>query len=84
MLNSENKPTGQFEAPPGDSNLTLTLEENEAKTEKRAYYLRMPQSTLVKFTLPSDSTTWVPTGQEGAAATDTATFTDQTVEQHNE
>ena len=33
VFNSKHEPTGKFEAPPGDSNLTMTLEEND-KTRK--------------------------------------------------
>ncbi len=80
VLNSEHKPTGKFEAPPGDSNLELTLEENEAK-EKLAYYLKnAANATSVKFTRPSGAKAWVPTRQEGAVKTDTVTYTWQTVE----
>ncbi len=81
ILNSEKKPTGKFEAPPGDSNLELTLEENEKK-EKVAYYLKnAADHTKVKFALPSGGgKTWVPTRQEGAVATDTVIYTYQTVE----
>ncbi len=81
ILNTEGKPTGKFEAPPGDSNLTMTPEENEKK-EKVAYYLKAPASgTSTKFTLPSStSKVWVPTRQEGPVATDTVSYTYQTVE----
>jgi streptogramin lyase len=80
-LNSEDKPTGKFEAPPGDSNVELTLEENEKK-EKLAYYLKnAANETSVKFTLPSGGgKTWMPTRQEGAVKTDTVTYAYQTVE----
>jgi streptogramin lyase len=81
VLNSEGKPTGKYEAPPGDSNLTMTLEENEKK-EKVAYYLKAAAAgTSTKFTLPSStSKVWVPTKQEGPVATDTVIYTYQTVE----
>lgn len=81
ILNSENKPTGKFEAPQGDSNLELTLEENEKK-EKIAYYLKnAANKTTVKFTRPAGGNkAWMPTRQEGAVKTDTVTYTYQTVE----
>ena len=80
ILNSEGKPIGRFESPPGDSNLELTLEENEAK-EKLAYYLKnAANATSVKFTRPSGAKAWVPTRQEGAVKTDTVTYTWQTAE----
>ncbi len=81
ILNSEGKPTGKFEAPPADSNLTMTLEENEKK-EKVAYYLKAPTAgTSTKFTLAGGaSKLWVPTRQEGPVATDTVSYTYQTVE----
>lgn len=81
VLNSEGKPTGKYEAPPGDSNLTMILEENENK-EKVAYYLKaVAAGTSTKFTLPSStSKVWVPTKQEGPVATDTVIYTYQTVE----
>jgi streptogramin lyase len=81
VLNTEGKPTGKYEAPPGDSNLTMTLEENEKK-EKVAYYLKAAtEGTSTKFTLPSStSKLWVPTRQEGPVATDTVSYTYQTVE----
>ncbi len=68
---------GKFESPPGDSNLTLTLEEN-AEKQKIAYYIKNAAAgTSVKFTQPTgstSSTTWMPTKQEGTAATDTVTY----------
>jgi streptogramin lyase len=86
ILNSEGAPTGQFEAPVGDSNLELKLEENKETKQKLAYYLKDASAgTSVKFTLPSGGTkVWVPTRQEGAVATDTVTYAYQTVEQHTE
>jgi streptogramin lyase len=77
---TEGKPSGKFESPPGDSNLELTLEQNEAK-EKIAYYLKnAADKTSVKFTRPSGAKAWVPTRQEGTVKTDTVTYTWQTVE----
>ncbi len=86
ILNSEGAPTGQFEAPAGDSNLELKLEENKETKQKLAYYLKDASAgTSVKFTLPNGgSKVWVPTRQEGAVATDTVTYSYQTVEQHTE
>jgi YD repeat-containing protein len=77
---------GKFESPTGDSNLELTLEENKETKQKAAYYLKdNTAGTNVKFTLPSGGTTvWVPTKQEGTAATDTLTYTYRTVPQHTE
>jgi streptogramin lyase len=76
---------GKFEAPPGDSNLQLTLEENKETKQKLAYYLKdAAADTSVKFTLPAGATTWVPTKQEGTVATDTVTYTYHTAEAVNE
>ncbi len=81
VLNGEGKPTGAFESPIGDSNLTLTLEQNE-KAEKVAYYLKDPAAgTATKFTMPSTATkVWVPTKQEGPVATDAVSYTYETTE----
>jgi streptogramin lyase len=81
VLNGEGKPTGTFESPTGDSNLAMTLEENE-KHEKLAYYLKDPAAgTTTKFTMPSSVTKlWVPTKQEGVVATDTVSYTYETTE----
>ncbi|HEU0249569.1 MAG TPA: hypothetical protein VFR48_02485, partial [Solirubrobacteraceae bacterium] len=67
---------GEFEAPYGDSNLKLRLEENAGKTEKLAYYLEdVSRHAKTKFTLPNVSTTmWVPTIQEGTVPSDTVTY----------
>jgi streptogramin lyase len=76
---------GKFESPPGDSNLTLRLEENKTTKTKEAYYLEdAADHTKVKFTQPSGSTEWVPTKQEGAVATDTVTYAYQAAEENNE
>ncbi len=77
---------GKFESPPGDSNLTLTLEENKETKQKLAYYLEdAANHTKTKFTLPSGGTKlWVPTKQEGTVATDTVAYAYRTVEQINE
>ena len=76
---------GKFEAPPGDSNLQLTLEENKTTKQKLAYYLKdAAAGTSVKFTLPAGATTWVPTKQEGTVATDTVTYVYHTAEAINE
>jgi streptogramin lyase len=80
MFNSKGEPTGKFEAPPGDSNLTMTLEENEKK-EKVAYYLKDPAAgTSTKFILSSTAKVWVPTVQEGPVPTDTVSYFYETVE----
>ncbi len=79
-LNEKHELTGKFEAPPGDSNLTMTLEENE-KHEKLAYYLKDPaEGTSTKFTLSSTAKVWVPVAQEGPVATDTVSYVYETAE----
>jgi streptogramin lyase len=77
--------TTTYESPPGNSNLKLTVEENEAK-QKIAYYLEnVAAHTKDKFTLPAgDAKTWVPTRQEGAVPTDTVSYTYQTLSSLNE
>ena len=76
---------GKFESPAGDSNLTLTLEENKTTKQKLAYYLKNTTAgTSVKFTLPTGAGTWVPTKQEGPVATDTVTYSYRTAEAVNE
>jgi streptogramin lyase len=83
ILNSERKPTGKFEAPPGDSNLTMTLEENEKTKEKLAYYLKDPAAgTSTKFELPAGSIAkvWVPFEQTGPVSTDTVSYVYETAE----
>ena len=80
ILNSEGKPTGKFESPPGDSNLTMTLEENEKK-EKVAYYLKDPAAgTSTKFALSSTAKVWLPAAQEGPVPTDSVSYLYETVE----
>jgi streptogramin lyase len=78
--------TTTYESPVGDSNLTLKLEENKETKTKEAFYLEdLADHTKVKFTLPYGGTNvWVPTRQEGAVATDTVTYSYQTVEQSTE
>ncbi|HEY2536534.1 MAG TPA: hypothetical protein VGI24_06075 [Solirubrobacteraceae bacterium] len=91
---------GKFEAPLGDSNLVLKAEENEAKTEILAYYLENPaQKTKVKFErvakveqisegkineAATEGKTWVPTSQEGAAASGTVQYSYAAQEQQAE
>ncbi len=80
ILNSKGEPTGTFESPPGDSNLTMTLEENEKK-EKLAYYLKDPAAgTSTKFMLSSTAKVWVPTVQEGPVPTDTVSYFYESIE----
>ncbi len=80
VLNSEGNPTGKFEAPPGDSNLTMIFEENKV-TKEKAYYLTDPaEGTSTKFALSSTPTVWVPTQQEGPVASDTVSYLYETVE----
>jgi streptogramin lyase len=77
---------GTFEAPTGDSNLVLKLEENKTTKEKLAYYLEDPSAhTKTKFTLPSGGgQLWVPSAQEGAVGADTVGYKYQTVKQVTE
>ncbi len=76
---------GKFESPTGDSNLEMSLEENNVTKEKLAYYLKNPAAhTSVKFTKPSGSSEWLPSKQEGTTASDTLAFTYQSVEAHEE
>jgi streptogramin lyase len=80
VLNSKQEPTGKFEAPPGDANLTMTIEENEKK-EKLAYYLKDPAAgSSTKFTLSSTAKVWVPTDQEGLVPTDKVEYFYETAE----
>lgn len=72
-----------YEAPVGDTNLKLTLEENKTTKQKLAYYLENSSlHTQDKFTLPSgDTKTWVPTIQEGAlTGTTTASYSYEVLE----
>jgi hypothetical protein len=79
VFNSKGEPTGKFEAPPGDSNLTMTLEENEKK--EKLYNLKDPAAgTSTKFTLSSTAKVWVPTEQTGPVSTDTVSYIYETVE----
>jgi streptogramin lyase len=72
---------GKFQAPTGDSNLELTLEENKATKQKLAYYLKdAARHTSVKFTQLAGAAEWVPTLQEGTVASQTVTYTYQTAE----
>jgi streptogramin lyase len=77
---------GAFEAPTGDSNLVLKLEENKTTKEKLAYYLEDPSAhTKTKFTLPSGGgQLWVPAAQEGTVGADTLGYKYQTVKQVTE
>ncbi len=66
------KSGGGFEAPLGDSNLTL---ESVVKSGKiTAYLLKSPtKGTTTTFTLPSGAKSWMPTVSEGPIATSTTT-----------
>ena len=78
------KSGGGFEAPKGDTTLTLEAKENGSK-EVTEYLLKdSAKSTTTRFTLPSGATSWMPTVSEGPVATDTMTDTYQTVEAINE
>jgi hypothetical protein len=79
VFNSKGELTGKFEAPPGDSNLTMALEEN-GKHEK-AYYLKdAAAGTSTEFLLSSTAKVWVPASQEGPVPTDTVSYFYETVE----
>lgn len=77
--------TAAYESPPGDSNLSLTVEESKEHV-KEAFYLKdAADHSSVKFTLPQGGTKdWVPTRQEGTSADDTVTMTYRTVDEHDE
>jgi YD repeat-containing protein len=73
------KEGGGFEAPEGDSNLTLEAKETEKKVTE--YLLKNPaKGTTTRFTLPSGSQVWMPTVSEGPIATDTTTYEYKTAE----
>ncbi len=79
VFNSKGEPTGKFEAPPGDSNLTMTLGENGKK--EKAYYLKDPAAgTSTEFLPSSTAKIWVPTAQEGPVPADTVSYFYETVE----
>ena len=72
------KSGGGFEAPPGDSNLTLEATDN-SKGEIIEYMLKDPgKGTTTRFTLPAGANSWMPTISEGPVATDTTTDAYQT------
>jgi hypothetical protein len=67
---------GGFEAPEGDTNLTL-----EYEPAKPAYVLRDPaQGTTTEFTQPKGAIEWLPTVSEGPVATNQITDEYKTVE----
>jgi streptogramin lyase len=68
------KKAGGFEAPKGDTNLSLELNGSEYLLKDAA------KGTTTKFTLPSGANSWMPTISEGPVATDTTTDTYQSVE----
>jgi streptogramin lyase len=79
VFNSKGEPTGKFEAPPGDSNLTLALEENGK--HEQAYYLKdSAAGTSTEFLLSSTAKVWVPSSQEGPVPTDTVSYIYETAE----
>jgi YD repeat-containing protein len=74
------KTGGGFEAPVGDSNLTLEPVKN-SKGEITEYLLKDPlKGTTTGFTLPEGARSWMPTISTGPVATDTVTDTYQTAE----
>jgi YD repeat-containing protein len=72
------KTGGGFEAPKGDTNLTLEAVKN-SKEEITEYVVKNPaKGTTTRFTLPSGAKSWMPTVSEGPVATNTTTDTYQT------
>jgi streptogramin lyase len=79
--------TSTYESPVGDSNLKLTVKENEAKTEKQSFVLEdAADHSATTFKLPeAGASAWVPSVSEGdVGKADTVTFAYKTVEQHFE
>ncbi len=77
------KTGGGFEAPAGDTSLTLQAVEKEVeKVEKiTEYVLANPSNgTATRFTLPEGASSWMPTVSEGPVATDTTTDEYKTME----
>ena len=73
------KTGGGFEAPKGDTNLTLEYETDPKA--KSSYLLKdAAKGTTTEFTLPSGAKSWMPTVSEGPVATDTMTDTYETAE----
>jgi tripartite motif-containing protein 71 len=68
------KSGGEFEAPTGDTTLTLEFKSNEYILENKA------KGTTTRFTLPSGANSWMPTASTGLIATDTTTDEYETVE----
>jgi YD repeat-containing protein len=74
------KTGGGFEAPTGDTDLTL-----EYESKNKEYLLKdAAKGTTTRFTLPSGAKTWMPTVSDGPAASDTMTDTYETAEAVNE
>jgi RHS repeat-associated protein len=71
---------GGFTSPPGDANLTLS-QVLSGETVKELVLADAAGDTRTRFTLPEGGgKQWVPTIEEGVAATDTVTYAYQTVE----
>jgi streptogramin lyase len=70
------KKGGGFEAPAGDSNLTLEYE----ATNKEYVLKDAAKGTTTGFTLPGGAKSWMPTISKGPVATDTVTDTYETAE----
>ncbi len=68
------KTGGGFEAPAGDSNLTLE------HTASEYLFKDAGKGTTTRFTLPSGAKAWMPTVSEGLVSTDTTTDTYVTAE----
>jgi Domain of unknown function (DUF6531) len=72
------KTGGGFEAPAGDSSLTLELKGSEYVLENKS------KGTTTRFTRPSGAEVWMPTTSTGPVATDTMTNEYETVEELSE
>ena len=74
------KSGGGFEAPTGDTTLTLEYQ-SEYEYKEPAYLLKnSKQDTTTVFTLPKGSPAWMPTASKGPIATSTMTDSYATVE----
>jgi streptogramin lyase len=74
------KSGGGFEAPTGDSTLTLEAVTNEKKEVTEYLLKNLAKNTTTAFTLPSGSESWMPTISKGPVATDTMSDEYKTVE----
>jgi DNA-binding beta-propeller fold protein YncE len=74
------KKGGGFEAPVGDSTLTLAAVQNEKKEVIEYQLKNLAKDTATSFTLPSGAKLWMATISKGPVATDTITDEYKTVE----